>query len=42
VPEEDLPYLHQAGIQAVFGPGATTEAIAEFLRNAVAQSQGEA
>jgi methylmalonyl-CoA mutase C-terminal domain/subunit len=42
VPEEDLPRLHAAGIQAVFGPGATTDAIAEFLRNAVAQSHGPA
>jgi len=42
VPEADLPQLHAAGIQAVFGPGATTEAIAEYLRNAVAQSHGDA
>lgn len=40
VPEEDLPLLHASGIQAVFGPGATTETIADFLRNAVTQSHG--
>lgn len=37
VPEEDLPLLKDAGIQAVFGPGATTEAISNFLHQAVAQ-----
>lgn len=42
VPEADLPQLHAAGIQAVFGPGATTEMIAGYLRNAVAQSHGNA
>jgi methylmalonyl-CoA mutase C-terminal domain/subunit len=42
VPDSDLPLLHAAGIQAVFGPGATTELIADFLRNAVAHSHGDA
>ncbi len=40
VPEEDLPRLHEAGIAAVFGPGTTTDSIADFLRQAVAQSHG--
>lgn len=39
VPEEDLPLLQAAGIHSVFGPGATTESIAEFIRNAVAERQ---
>lgn len=40
VPDEDLPQLHAAGIAAVFGPGATTETIAGYLRDAVSQSHG--
>jgi methylmalonyl-CoA mutase C-terminal domain/subunit len=42
VPEADLPLLQAAGIKAVFGPGATTEAIADFIRHEVAQSHGDA
>ena len=42
VPEDDLPQLRAAGIEAVFGPGATTETIAGYLRNAVAQRHDEA
>jgi methylmalonyl-CoA mutase C-terminal domain/subunit len=37
VPEADLPLLQAAGIHAVFGPGATTETIANFIRQSVAQ-----
>ena len=36
VPEEDVPTLEAAGIRAVFGPGAPTTQIAEFIRQAVA------
>jgi methylmalonyl-CoA mutase C-terminal domain/subunit len=35
IPEEDIPALQAAGIQAIFGPGATTESIAATLRSAV-------
>ncbi len=38
VPEEDIPKLHEAGIAGVFGPGASTEDIADFIRAAVAQT----
>lgn len=38
VPEADLPLLQAAGIHAVFGPGATTETIADFIRQSVAQT----
>ena len=41
VPEEDVPRLHAAGVQAVFGPGATTDTIADTLRRAVAAAQGQ-
>jgi methylmalonyl-CoA mutase C-terminal domain/subunit len=42
IPEADLPFLQAAGIKAVFGPGATTETIADFIRQEVAQSHGDA
>ena len=42
VPEDDLPQLRAAGIEAVFGPGATTDTIASYLRSAVSQRHNEA
>ena len=41
VPDEDIPRLHEAGIRGVFGPGASTEAIAGFIRQAVDEAAGE-
>lgn len=38
IPEEDIPALQAAGIQAIFGPGATTEDIAAALRKAVTKA----
>ena len=35
VPEEDIPALQDAGIAGVFGPGTSTEDIADFIRQAV-------
>jgi methylmalonyl-CoA mutase C-terminal domain/subunit len=35
VPEEDVQKLTGSGIRAVFGPGASTQAIAEFIHTAV-------
>ena len=32
VPDEDIPGLKQAGVSEVFQPGATTQAIADFIR----------
>ncbi|MGH9325190.1 MAG: cobalamin B12-binding domain-containing protein [Terriglobia bacterium] len=32
IPDEDIPALKQAGISEVFQPGASTEAIVEFIR----------
>ena len=39
VPDEDIPRLKAAGIQAVFGPGATTDDIAATIRAAVIAAQ---
>ena len=35
VPDEDAVKLKQAGIAAVFGPGASTQDIADFIRETV-------
>ena len=33
IPEEDIPLLKEKGVQAVFGPGTSTEQIVEFLEH---------
>jgi methylmalonyl-CoA mutase C-terminal domain/subunit len=38
VPDEDIPALQAAGIRAVFGPGTSTQEIAGYIRQAVAQA----
>ena len=35
IPDEDIPALKQAGVAEVFQPGATTQAIVEFIRKNV-------
>lgn len=37
VPDEDIPGLKQAGVAAVFQPGASTQEIVEFIRGHVAR-----
>lgn len=37
VPEEDTDALQRAGIRGIFGPGTSTQAIAEFIRDAVGE-----
>ena len=32
IPEEDIPVLTEKGISAVFGPGTTIKAIADFIK----------
>jgi methylmalonyl-CoA mutase C-terminal domain/subunit len=34
IPGEDIPFLKERGVAAVFGPGTSTEQIVEFLRSA--------
>jgi len=36
IPDEDIPGLKQAGVAEVFQPGASTQAIVEFIRARVA------
>jgi len=33
IPEEDIPFLKEKGIKAIFGPGARIKEIADFIRN---------
>jgi methylmalonyl-CoA mutase C-terminal domain/subunit len=35
IPAQDIPELKQLGVAAVFGPGASTQDIVEFIRGAV-------
>ena len=35
IPDEDRPALEQAGVCAIFTPGATTQAIVEWIRGAI-------
>lgn len=35
IPEEDLPYLEEKGIKAIFGPGTRIKDIADFIRSNV-------
>jgi methylmalonyl-CoA mutase, C-terminal domain len=38
VPDEDIPGLKEAGVAAVFQPGATTQEIVDFIRSHVKQA----
>jgi methylmalonyl-CoA mutase C-terminal domain/subunit len=35
IPDEDVPALKALGVVGVFGPGASTEAVVEAVRNSV-------
>lgn len=35
IPEEDIPFLQEKGIRAVFGPGSTIKEIADYIRQNV-------
>jgi len=39
IPEEDHPALREMGIEGIFGPGATTSDIADYIRKAMAQKK---
>ncbi len=38
IPDEDIPGLKQAGVAEVFQPGASTQAIVDFIRSNVKKS----
>ena len=35
IPEEDIPYLQEQGIKAIFGPGTSFASITDFIRQNV-------
>ncbi|MBS3984467.1 MAG: cobalamin B12-binding domain-containing protein [Selenomonadales bacterium] len=37
IPEDDIPALRASGVKEIFTPGATTQAIVEFIRTNVAR-----
>jgi methylmalonyl-CoA mutase C-terminal domain/subunit len=39
IPDEDIPALKQAGVAEVFQPGASTQAIVNFIRSRTAATQ---
>ena len=39
IPNEDIPALKQAGVAEVFQPGASTQAIVEFIRSKAVASE---
>ena len=41
IPDVDVPALREMGFQAVFGPGADTQAIVALIRRAVAERPAE-
>ena len=38
IPSDDIPELKRLGVAEVFGPGSSTEAIVDFIRDAVASA----
>ena len=32
IPDEDIPFLTEAGVSAIFGPGSTIKQIADYIR----------
>lgn len=41
IPEEDVPYLKEQGIAAVFTPGTYTKEVANFIRQAVKKREAK-
>ena len=39
IPEEDIPFLKEKGIEAIFGPGTYTTEIATFIKTHVTPAQ---
>lgn len=39
IPEEEVPWLRERGVAALFGPGTATQSIVDFIRQNVRRSQ---
>ena len=37
IPDDDVKRLHAAGVHSIFGPGTSTQAIGDFIRQTVAE-----
>jgi methylmalonyl-CoA mutase, C-terminal domain len=42
IPDADVATLQAAGVRGVFGPGASTDTIVQFLRDALSRTGAEA
>lgn len=42
IPEDDVPFLKEHGVERVFPPGSSLEEIAAYVREAVARRRGSA
>ncbi len=40
IPDEDIPFLQERGIRAIFGPGSTIRQIADYIRQNVKSMRG--
>jgi methylmalonyl-CoA mutase C-terminal domain/subunit len=41
IPQEDIPFLKEHGIEAIFTPGTSTKEVAEYIRRAVAERMAQ-
>jgi methylmalonyl-CoA mutase C-terminal domain/subunit len=39
IPDEDIPFLSEMGISAIFGPGTSIKTIADFIRERMAKKK---
>ena len=39
IPEEDIPFLKQIGIRAVFGPGTSTQKIVDYINKTMTERE---
>jgi methylmalonyl-CoA mutase C-terminal domain/subunit len=42
IPEEDIPFLREHGVERVFQPGSSLDEIAKYVREAVSRRRGTA
>jgi methylmalonyl-CoA mutase C-terminal domain/subunit len=40
IPDEDVPFLKEAGVHGIFGPGTLTDDIVRFIHEHVSQQRG--
>jgi len=40
IPEDDIPFLNEKGVRAIFGPGTTVKEITDFIEKEMAAKSG--